>query len=406
MKTIILTNGTIFAEDGIIKNGYLVISGKQITAIAAGSPPDGLEGDIIDVQEKIISPGFIDMHTHGILDVDFMESSYEDTEKALSAYAQYGVTRVVATMLSNPIPAIIAQGKLLRSVKQESPIGSLMHGVHIEGPWLAPRCRGGHAAEYLCIPQKEDVEAIIKQIGDVVKTLTYAPELENALWLTEQLVENGIVPVFGHTEATYEQAEQAIKAGARHVTHMYDTTLGYKENPEEALVMLPGMETAVLYYDQVSIELIGCPVHVPKPFFKFLAKVKPSDKTIIVTDSLVGTGRPDGTIITYKDGRKAYVEKGVLRMIDPDPAVNGNLTGSAVTMNVALGRLAEYAEITQHDAIKWGSCNPAVTLGIEQETGSLKVGKFADIAVIDEDFNVTMTLLQGKIVFDKEGCYE
>ena len=402
MKTLILTNGTIFAEDGIVENGYVVISGDRITAIAAGSPPVGLEGTVIDVQRKIISPGFIDMHTHGILDVDFMESSYEDTEKALSAYAKYGVTRIVATMLSNPIPAIIAQGKLLRKVKQESPIGSLMHGVHIEGPWLAPRCRGGHAAEYLCHPDKEDVAAIIDQIGDVVKTLTYAPELENALWLTEQLDKHGIIPVFGHTEATYEQAELAIKAGARHVTHMYDTTMGYKENPDEALVMMPGMETAVLYYDQVSIELIGCPVHVPKPFFKFLAKVKPFDKTVIVTDSLVGTGRPDGTIITYKDGRKAYVEKGVLRMIDSDPAVNGNLTGSAVTMNVALGRLAEYAEITQHNAIKWGSYNPAVTLGIVQDTGSLKVGKFADIAVIDEDFNVFMTLMKGKTVFEKE----
>ncbi|NQT57907.1 MAG: N-acetylglucosamine-6-phosphate deacetylase [Bacteroidetes bacterium] len=406
MDTLILTNGTVYADTGTIENGYVVISGERITTIAEGTPPADPEGKIIDVQGKVISPGFIDMHTHGILDVDFMESSFEDTEKALYAYTQYGVTRVVATMLSNPISSIIAQGKLLRKVKQESPIGCLMHGVHVEGPWLAPRCRGGHAAEYLCIPQKEDVEAIIDQIGDVVKTLTYAPELENTLWLTEQLEKNGIIPVFGHTEATYEQAEQAIKAGARHVTHMYDTTLGYKENPDEALVMMPGMETAVLYYDQVSIELIGCPVHVPKPFFKFLAKVKPHNRTIIVTDSLVGTGRPDGTIITYKDGRKAYVEKGVLRMIDSDPAVHGNLTGSAVTMNVALSRLAEYAELSQHDAIKWGSINPATTLGIDDETGSLKVGKYADIAIIDKDFGVVRTLLRGKTVFEKDADYE
>jgi len=406
VDTLILTNGTVYADTGTIENGYVVISGERITTIAEGTPPADPEGKIIDVQGKVISPGFIDMHTHGILDVDFMESSFEDTEKALYAYTQYGVTRVVATMLSNPISSIIAQGKLLRKVKQESPIGCLMHGVHVEGPWLAPRCRGGHAAEYLCIPQKEDVEAIIDQIGDVVKTLTYAPELENTLWLTEQLEKNGIIPVFGHTEATYEQAEQAIKAGARHVTHMYDTTLGYKENPDEALVMMPGMETAVLYYDQVSIELIGCPVHVPKPFFKFLAKVKPHNRTIIVTDSLVGTGRPDGTIITYKDGRKAYVEKGVLRMIDSDPAVHGNLTGSAVTMNVALSRLAEYAELSQHDAIKWGSINPATTLGIDDETGSLKVGKYADIAIIDKDFGVVRTLLRGKTVFEKDADYE
>ncbi len=406
MEDVILANGIVYAETGTIDRGYIIITNSRISDIGEGDPPPESGGSIIDVQGNIISPGFIDMHTHGIMDVDFMESSFEETEKALYAYARYGVTRIVSTLLSNPISSIIEQGKLIRNVKQKSLIGCLIHGVHVEGPWLAPRCRGGHAAEYLCIPKKEDVKSILDQIGDVVKTVTYAPELENTLWLTEQLNQNGIIPVFGHTEATYEEAERAIMAGARHVTHMYDTTLGYKENPDEALVMMPGMETAVLYYDQVSIELIGCPVHVPKPFFKFIAKVKPKDKTIIVTDSLVGTGMPDGTILTYKDGRKVYVENGVLRMIDSDPAVHGNLTGSAVTMNVALRRLAEYAELSNLDAIKWGSINPAITLGIQEETGSLRIGKYADIAVMDDNFNITLTLLQGKTVFKKDKEYE
>ncbi len=402
MEDVILTNGIVYAETGTIDKGYIIIADGRISDIGEGSPSSKSAGRIIDVQGNVISPGFIDMHTHGIMDVDFMESSYEETEKALYAYARYGVTRVVSTLLSNPISSIVEQGKLIRNVKQKSPIGCLIHGVHVEGPWLAPRCRGGHAAKYLKVPNKEDVESILTQIGDVVKTVTYAPELENALWLTEQLNKMGIIPVFGHTEATYEEAERAIMAGARHVTHMYDTTLGYKENPDEALVMMPGMETAVLYFDQVSIELIGCPVHVPKPFFKFIAKVKPRDKTIIVTDSLVGTGMPDGTILTYKDGRKVYVENGVLRMIDSDPAVHGNLTGSAVTMNVALRRLAEYAELSKPDAIRWGSINPATTLGIQEETGSLKVGKYADVTVMNDNFDIILTLLQGETVFKKD----
>ena len=98
------------------------------------------------------------------------------------------------------------------------------------------------------------------------------------MYLTEQLALRGILPVLGHTEATFEQAERAILAGARHVTHMYDTTLGYQENPDEALVMMPGMETAVLGNDAVSIELIGCPVHVPRPFFRYIDKVKPRQR--------------------------------------------------------------------------------------------------------------------------------
>ena len=240
---------------------------------------------------------------------------------------------------------------------------------------------------------------MLGEAGNVIRTVTFAPELPGSIWLTEQLAYRGIVPILGHTEATWEQARAAILAGARHVTHLYDATLGYKENPGEALVMMPGMETAALYDDNVSIELIGCPVHVPEPFFSFIDKVKPAGKKIVVTDSLVGAGQPEGTVISFRDGHKVYVEKGVLRMIDEDPKINGNLTGSAITLNVALRRLQEYAGLLLPEAIRWVSLNPAMTLGIDHETGSLRVGKLSDIAVLDEQCNARMTFVKGKRVF-------
>ena len=182
---------------------------------------------------------------------------------------------------------------------------------------------------------------------------------------------------------------------------MYDTTLGYKENPDEALVMMPGMETAVLMDDRVSIELIGCPVHVPKPFFKFIEKVKPRNKTVVVTDSLVGTGMPENSVLTYEDGHKVNVVAGVLRMINDDPAINGNLTGSAVTLNVALSRLIEYAEIRFERALEWVSLNPAAAVGADRFTGSIRAGKDADIIIIDDNYDVLLTLLGGRIVHSR-----
>jgi N-acetylglucosamine-6-phosphate deacetylase len=325
-----------------------------------------------------------------------MEADEEGFLRALKEYARFGVTRVVATTLANPWDTIIAQCQRARKVQEDPELGAMLHGIHVEGPWLAPRARGGHAAEYLKVPEKKDVERLLAEAGDVIRTVTFAPELPNSVWLTEALVYHGIVPVLGHTEASFEDADRVILAGARHVTHMYDTTLGYKENPDEALVMMPGMETAVLMNPEVSIELIGCPVHVPRPFFRFIDRVKPRDKKVIVSDSLVGTGKPDGTVLTYKDGRQVYVEKGVLRMIDEDPAVNGNLTGSAVTMNVGLRRLREYADLPLHEALRWGSINPATTLGIDRQTGSLRVGKLADLVLMDEDFGVRQTFLAGR----------
>lgn len=397
-KKTMIFNGRVITETHIIEEGFVCIENGKITRIGRGKP-EGEGFREIDARGNYISPGFVDMHTHGIMDVDFMDSGVEDLQRGFIEYAKRGVTRVNGTLLSNPLERIISQIAVIREAREKSREGALLHGVHVEGPYLAPRCRGGHALEYLKHPEKNDVDRLLGETGGMIKTLTYAPELPGSDYLTEQLAGHGIVPVLGHTEASFEEAEAAILRGARHVTHMYDTTMGYKEDPDEALVMMPGMETAVLYHDEVSIELIGCPVHVPKPFFKFIAKIKPRNKRIVVTDSLVGTGMPEDSIITYKDGRQVYVEKGVLRMIDDDPKVNGNLTGSAVTMNTALRRLAEYAELPVFEAVRWGSLNPATTLGIEKETGSIKIGKYGDIVIMDDNFKIKTTFLQGRILY-------
>jgi N-acetylglucosamine-6-phosphate deacetylase len=396
---LLIYNGRVIAETHFLSSGYVYVTEGRIASV--GEDWTGIKAAReLDAGGNFVSPGFVDMHTHGIGDLDFMESDVETIVRGLREYAGFGVTKVVGSTLSNPLERIISQTCRFRDAEKDRGYGDILHGVHIEGPWLAPRCRGGHALEYLRVPEKEDIHRLLGEAGDVIKTVTFAPELPNSVWLTEQLSMRGIVGVMGHTEASFEEAERVIRAGACHVTHMYDTTLGYKENPDEALVMMPGMETAVLMSDQVSIELIGCPVHVPEPFFRFIDKVKPENKKVIVTDSLVGTGNPEGTVLSDKDGRKVYVSQGVLRMISDDPEINGNLKGSAVTMNVALRRLRDYAGMPVEEAVRWGSINPASTLGIDGETGSIRVGKYADIVLMDDDFNIKTTLLKGRTVFE------
>jgi len=395
---LLISNARVIAETHVLPTGYVLVKDGRITSV--GKDWSEVRADmVLDAGGLLLSPGFIDMHTHGLSDVDFMECDPETAVRGLREYARFGITRVVASTLSNPIENIVRQARRFREVKEDPEVGAMLHGIHVEGPWLAPRCRGGHALEYLRVPEQADVDFLLGEAGDMIRTLTYAPELPNSVWFTETLVRHAVVPVLGHTEATFEDAEAAILAGARHVTHMYDTTLGYKENPDEALVMMPGMETAVLLHDDVSIELIGCPVHVPPPFFRLINKIKPRDKKVVVSDSLVGTGQPDGTVLKYKDGHEVYVEDGVLRMIDEDPNVHGNLTGSAVTMNIALRRLCDYADLPVHEAVRWGSTNPATTLGIQHETGSIRIGKWADLVLLDDDFRIESTYLRGKRVF-------
>jgi N-acetylglucosamine-6-phosphate deacetylase len=270
----------------------------------------------------------------------------------------------------------------------------------VEGPWLAWRCRGGHPEEFLLVPRKDDVERLIGEVGDIVRTVTFSPELENATWLCETLSLNGIIPVIGHTDASYEQTMEAIRAGARHVTHLFCADLGFRESEKEALTIEPGMETAVLVNDEVSVELIGCPIHVAIPLFRLVDKVKPHDRKIVVSDSLIGAGMPEGSIITFRDGRQAAVRAGVLRMIYKDnPELDGNITGSAITINMAVKRLSEYIEAPLDEAVRWATINPAILLGLDRKIGSLRVGKRADIAVFDDDVHVSMTFLGGRLVY-------
>jgi N-acetylglucosamine-6-phosphate deacetylase len=404
-RDLLIHSGKVVTETRVLPDGYVHVRDDRIFSIgSAAELPDELKAGAapltrVDAGGRFICPGLIDIHTHGIMDVSFMDSDVPSMLRGLARYAAFGVTRVVGSTLANPYETIIAQIRRMGTVMEDPVHGSMLLGAHMEGPWLAPRCRGGHDLRYLRSPERADVRRILDEVGDLIRTVTFAPELPESVWLTEQLSRRGIVPVLGHTEASFEQAERVILAGARHVTHMYDATLGHRENPDEALVMMPGMETAVLMNDEVSIELIGCPVHVPKPFFSFIDKVKPRAKKIIVTDSLVGTGMPEGSVLTYKDGHKVYVEDGVLRMIDEDPKVNGNLTGSAVTLDLGLRRLREYTGLGLEEAIRWVSLNPATTLGIDKDTGSISVGKLADIAIMDELCRVEMTFVKGRQVF-------
>jgi N-acetylglucosamine-6-phosphate deacetylase len=396
---ILIRGGRVIAETHVLPGGYVLIRDGRIASV--GADPAGIRAEkTVDAKGLLVCPGLIDMHTHGIMDCSFMDSGVEDMVRGLSQYARYGITRVVGSTLANPYDTIIAQVKRMRAVMEDPTYGAILHGAHMEGPWLAPRCRGGHDLRYLRVPEAKDVERILGEVGDLIRTVTFAPELPGSVALTEKLALAGIVPVLGHTEASFEAAEAVILAGARHVTHMYDAAMGYRENPDEALVMVPGFETAVVQAEEVSIELIGCPVHVPRPFFRYIDKVKPRNKKVIVSDSLVGTGMPEGSVLTYKDGHKVYVEQGVLRMIDDDPKINGNLTGSAVTLNVALRRLREYAALPMEEAIRWVSLNPATTLGIDHQTGSIRPGKLADIALMDDECNVKMTMVKGRTVFE------
>ncbi len=407
--SILLYNGKIILENRTIERGYLLISGSKITSVGSVDELsyeqhwENLKVKKIDLEGFTILPGLIDIHTHGILEINVINSNEHDIRGMLKELVKYGVTGFLPTTMAFPLDRIIAQVKIIEMVKDTDPLGSMILGVHLEGPWLSMKMRGAHAKEHILIPREKDIERVIREIGNIVKTVTFSPEIENSLLLTEMLSRSGIIPVIGHTQATYDETIKVIEKGARHATHTFDAMRGFKEKQDELGVMEPGVETAILTEDTVSVELIGCPTHVPLPLFKLVDKIKPEDKKILVTDAGVGTGMPEGTTIEIEPGRKAYIKDGVLRLIAPDdPRLDNGLAGSAVTMNIALKRLVELAGLPVERAIRWATINPALLLGESEKIGSIRPGKEADITVIDDNFNAQLTILKGKIVYRGE----
>lgn len=180
----LLYGGKIITESSVLSPGYIAIQDGVIASL--GSDWSSVRAKTtFDVSNYTVTPGFIDMHTHGIMDVDFVEGNFEDIAIGLQNYLAFGVTRVVASTISRPLSYVIEQIKCLRRVKEESEYGKIMHGVHLEGPWLAPRCRGGHPLPYLRVPAKEEVLMLLEEVGDIIVTVTFAPELPNAAWLAE-----------------------------------------------------------------------------------------------------------------------------------------------------------------------------------------------------------------------------
>jgi len=394
----LLRGDQIFTEVGVVENGYVLISDKNIKKIGLNDDDGTEEYEEIIIPDSYILPGFIDLHIHGFLDIDVTECNVSDLERLSFELSKHGVVGFLPSLISASSDVIIEQVNKIRSIVGTKDGGARILGVHLEGPWLHYERRGAHPQQWVRNPEKSEVKKIIRETKDIVKSVTFSPEIENAVWLTEVLSHAGIVPIMGHTNATYEQAQRVILAGARHVTHMFNAMLGFRENKNELGTIEPGIEAAIFNHDSVTVELIPSPTFVSYPLIELVWKLKGPDKFILVTDAGRGTGFPEGYVMEFQDGRKAAVRKDALRLIEDGPLHNA-LLGNIHTLNVGIKNLARHLNIPLYTALKTVSLNPARVLGLQKSHGSLMPGKRADIVVTDRELNILMTIIHGEIVY-------
>lgn len=374
-----LKNVTAYiAGKGLIKTDIAIEDGK-IAAIGK------LDVEPIFETDGIVLPGFIDEHIHGAGGADAMDGTEEALQTISEYVAKEGTTGFLATTMTQSPENI---GKALKNVKNVREKGEYkgaeVLGVHLEGPFISPKHVGAQPLEYVAKPAPETFDKYNELSGGNIKIVTLAPEVEGGLDLVKHLKSIGVVASIGHTGAKFSDVEAAVAAGASNVTHTYNaqTPLHHRE---------AGVVGAAMLFDELNCEMICDTIHVSVPAIKIFVKNKPHDKFTLITDAMRAKGIPDG--LSELGGQQVFVKNGEARLAD------GTLAGSVLRMNVAIKNLVEKVGVSLTEAVDFASANPAKNLGLYDERGSIEVGKRADFAVMDKDFNILCTVVGGKVVY-------
>ena len=344
------------------------------------------QGDIERLPEgAVVVPGFIDEHIHGAFGSDGMDGTVADVSAIANTLVKEGTTAfLVTTMTQSPDNICKALNAVNEYIGGHSDSGAQVLGVHLEGPFISTKHVGAQPIEYVQSPSVEAFDVYDKASGGNIRIVTLAPEVDGAKELIAYLKSKKIVTSMGHTDATFEQVEAAKEWGATNVTHTFNaqTPLHHRK---------AGVVGAALYDDDLVCEIICDTIHVSVPAMRLLVKCKPHDKVVLITDSMRAKWLPDG--ISELGGQTVIVKNGEARL------ENGALAGSVLKMNQAVKNMVEKVGVDFCTAVDFATANPARSLGVYDERGSIAVGKRADFTVLDDKFNVLATYVGGKKMF-------
>lgn len=388
---LILTGATIYTENKILHQSAVIIKNKIIEAIV---PIESIKkfsnAQVLNFPEKFsLLPGFIDMHIHGANGKDVMDASFDALATISKALVAEGTTSYLATTMTASAGEIESVLCHVRDyVKRQDEVnGAEILGVHLEGPFISANKVGAQSADFILNPETKYIEHWQKVSNQIIKLVTLAPELENSSEFITYLRRHHIIAAVGHTDATFDEAMLAIKAGCSHVTHLFNAMRGLHQRE-------PGMVTAALLSDDVMAEVIVDGVHLHPAIVQLALKAKGSDKLVLVTDAMRAKCMCDGE---YDLGGKAVtVKQGVARLSD------NTLAGSTLKMSSAVKNMLKFTSCSLSDIVKMTSANPAKALGVFDRKGSIAENKAADLVILDAEHNVAMTVCAGKVISCKQ----
>jgi N-acetylglucosamine-6-phosphate deacetylase len=355
--------------------GDLLIENDRIVQISESPAAAPKADEIIDLDGATLFPGFIDIHIHGAAGVDTMAASGADLERAARFLATQGVTGWLPTLVpastDNYRQAIAAIDAVITA---QSGGSARVLGVHYEGPFVnALQCGALHADCFRAFSQGNELDDLPRlRSANVSHLMTLAPEIAGGIELVRALRQHGWIAAIGHTRADFAVLDKALTAGARHLTHFMNAMAPLHHRS-------PGPVAWGLSRDEVTCDLIADGIHLNPDMLRLLLKLKGAGRLSLISDAIAAAGQGDGDYeiwgetITVKDGRTSNSR--------------GSIAGSVITMLDAV-RLMLSLEAPENEVALMSSGNPAKLLGIQDDCGSIEVGKRADLVALDHERTV------------------
>jgi N-acetylglucosamine-6-phosphate deacetylase len=380
-----LVNGTIVLPDQLVEGQALHVADGVIRGICdIGDLPSDIEQ--VDAGGRLITPGLVDIHIHGAHGSSFNEASAEAFGTILQANVRAGVTSVLATTATAPIPQLMACLETAEQWMKSPGQGANLLGVHVEGPYFALSQVGAQDPANIRTPADGQYEQLLEW-QEIIRIFTYAPELPGALTLTKRLNELGIVAAAGHSAAREEDILPHFPLGLRHFIHIWS---GQSTTVREGPWRKPGLLEVSLTAEHVTVEMIGDGKHLPPTLMRLAYKCIGADRLCLISDATSGAGLPDGA--RFRMGEMEYVVgDGVGMLLDYTA-----FAGSTTLLSQVVRTVVEQVGVPIVEAVRMASLTPARVIGVDDRKGSLAAGKDADVVIFDRDFRPWQVMVGGR----------
>jgi len=365
----IITNGIVFCDDGVFRKLDVAVENGIITEIKEGYHSN--ERDTVDATDRYVIPGLVDIHVHGAMGADFSDGTQETAKEIAKYLLSCGVTSFLGTTMTLPEQQLIDICKAAQQlVNADIPGHAVMRGIHLEGPFINNEKRGAQNAEYIIDPDFSVLNRLHEASGETVRLIVIAPEVDGGMDFIKQAASVCTVSL-AHSSADYETACSAFSNGASHVTHLYNGMNPFSHRE-------PGIIGAA-FDSGAYVELITDGIHIHPSVIRATFKLFGDDRVCLISDSMRACGLSDGE---YDLGGQTVTVSGKTATIS-----SGSIAGSVTNLADCMRKAVEFG-IPLSTALKAATINPAKSVGIEKELGSLTIGKRADILVFEQDLRL------------------